>query len=139
MKRKQTSNKETPNATKSVGRELALPAAHEPDAMGAPALPQPARDHRAGDVHAARPLAQLRQTALPAGAAVPVPASLLLESQAANVGGGAGAGEEALRAAVEVDGHRFEQGFGRTVAVLRGRDRGRNDTSPLPGGERSRA
>ena len=47
--------------------------------MGAPALPQQARDHRAGDVHAARPLAPLRQAALPAGAALPVPASLLLE------------------------------------------------------------
>ena len=95
------------------------PAAHEPDAMGAPALPQPARDHRAGDVHAARPLARLRQTALPAGAALPVPASLLLESQAANVGGGAGAGEETVRAAVEADGHRFERGLRRRVAVLR--------------------
>jgi hypothetical protein len=72
-------------------------------------------------VHAARPLAPLRQTPLPAGAALPVPASLLLEPQAANVGGGAAAGEESVRAAAGADGHRFERELGRAVAVLRGK------------------
>ncbi len=58
-----------------------------------------------------------------------------------NVGGGAGTGEETLRAAAEADGHRFEPGFGRAVAVLRAHMRREKEfyfTSPRCAGRGSR-